>query len=71
MKLVLQAHESQKAKLRLGVSEKGALSIYGLRRFPITMYLGEIQAILEHAETIKTFINANMAKFTNKASKTA
>ena len=41
------------------VSTKGALSVYGLGRFPITLYRDQWVALLDHAEVIRTFIAAH------------
>jgi hypothetical protein len=45
--------------LRLKVSEKGALSVYGLGRFPVTLYKEQWQRLLAQAETIARFIREN------------
>lgn len=45
--------------LSLKVSEKGALSIYGMGRFPVTLYKEQWIKLLDMAEEIRTFINAN------------
>ena len=45
--------------LSMKVSEKGALSIYGLGRFPVTLYKEQWTKLLAMAEEIKTFIQAN------------
>lgn len=59
--------EAQKPKaMTLKVSEKGALSIYGLGRFPVTLYLTQIERILGHADTIRAFIETNRALFATK-----
>jgi hypothetical protein len=51
------------ATLSAKVSEKGAVSVYGVRqRFPITFYQDEWQMLFAHADKIKTFIKANKAK---------
>ena len=39
--------QKNSANLRYKVSKKGAISIYGLRRMPITLYIGELEAIIE------------------------
>ena len=46
-------------QLRLKVSEKGGLSIYGLGRFPVTLYKEQWSRLLDHAEEIKTFLKDN------------
>jgi len=43
----------------LKVSEKGAVSVYGLGRFPVTLYQEQWQKLLAMAEDIKTFIAEN------------
>ena len=47
------------AKLAMKVSEKGALSVYGMGRFPVTLYKEQWLRLLAMAEEIKTFIEAN------------
>ena len=46
---------------RLQVSEKGGVSLYGLRRFPITFYKEEWERILGMADEIRAFIHENEA----------
>lgn len=53
--------------LSMKVSEKGALSIYGLGRFPITLYRGQMERLLDHAPTIRAFIATNSALLSVKA----
>ncbi len=53
-------NEALKAKktreLRLKVSEKGAVSVYGIRRFPITFYADEWDTLLGMSEEVRKFI---------------
>jgi hypothetical protein len=44
------------------VSEKGAVSVYGLGRFPVTLYQEQWAKLLGLAEEIKIFIEENKAK---------
>jgi hypothetical protein len=46
------------AKLAMKVSEKGALSVYGMGRFPVTLYKEQWLRLLAMAEDIKAFIEA-------------
>ena len=46
-------------KLSAKVSEKGAVSVYGLRRFPITFYASEWETLFAHEAKIKKFIKDN------------
>ncbi len=43
----------------LKVSEKGGVSVYGLGRFPITLYKEQWLTLLDMEETIRQFITAN------------
>ena len=48
------------------VSTKGAVSIYGLGRFPVTLYQEQWNRLLEKAQDIKAFISVNADRLTTK-----
>jgi hypothetical protein len=50
----------------LRVSEKGGISLYGLGRFPITLYVEQWQKIIEMVPEIERFIDANAASLKRK-----
>lgn len=50
----------------LKVSEKGAVSVYGLGRFPVTLYKEQWARLLDMADDIRSFINDNMDKLKAK-----
>jgi len=52
--------------LRLKVSEKGAVSVYGMGRFPVTLYKEQWLKLLEAAVEIRAFIAANEAQLKTK-----
>ena len=54
-----QQVERKPGELRLKVSEKGGLSIYGLGRFPVTLYKEQWSRLLDYAEEIREFLKAN------------
>jgi hypothetical protein len=45
--------------LSLKVSEKGALSVYGMGRFPVTLYREQWERLLAMSDQIKEFIQQN------------
>ena len=49
----------QSRELRLQVSQKGAVSLYGIRRFPITFYADEWDIVLGMANEVQAFIKEN------------
>ena len=48
-----------RGKMSLKVSEKGALSVYGLGRFPVTLYREQWEKLLGMADEIRSFIREN------------
>lgn len=50
----------------LKVSAKGAISLYGLGRFPVTLYASQWEKIFESREAITNFIQTNMEKLASK-----
>ncbi len=55
-------------KLAMKVSEKGAVSVYGMGRFPVTLYKEQWLKLLEMGDEIKAFIEANNENLKSKAS---
>ena len=48
-----------RGQMSLKVSEKGGLSVYGLGRFPVTLYKEQWEKLLAMADEIRTFIREN------------
>lgn len=48
-------------EVRLKVSEKGGVSVYGIRRFPITFYADEWETLLGMSDQIRAFMRENEA----------
>jgi hypothetical protein len=48
-----------RGQLSLRVSEKGALSVYGMGRFPVTLYREQWEKLLGMSDQIKQFIQDN------------
>jgi hypothetical protein len=53
--------------LSMKVSEKGALSVYGLGRFPVTLYKEQWLRLLDLTDDIKAFIKQNEEQLKSKA----
>lgn len=54
--------------LSLKISEKGGVSVYGLGRFPVTLYKEQWTKLLGMADEIRAFITANDAQLKTKDS---
>jgi hypothetical protein len=60
----LKTKTSRATSLR--VSEKGAVSVYGLGRFPVTLYKEQWLKLLDMTEEIRRFIAENEANLKTK-----
>ncbi|HEX9265284.1 MAG TPA: hypothetical protein VF977_13030 [Candidatus Binatia bacterium] len=54
-----QIEQRKPGQLRLKISEKGGLSVYGLGRFPVTLYKEQWTRLLDYADEIKDFLQQN------------
>jgi len=52
--------------LRLKISEKGGLSVYGLGRFPVTLYKEQWSRLLDHVDDIRKFLQDHDAELKAK-----
>ena len=74
LKAELERLRSENAALKKGasggasmkVSEKGAVSVYGMGRFPVTLYKEQWLMLLNMSDEIRTFIADNEAKLKTK-----
>ena len=61
--------KSQRARgVTLKVSEKGGVSVYGMGRFPITLYKEQWLKLLDMSDEIRQFIRDNQAALKAKDS---
>lgn len=58
--------KSSAKELSMKVSEKGALSVYGLGRFPVTLYKDQWLRLLEMTDEIHAFIKENDDRLKSK-----
>ena len=62
----LAAKLAQRQKVSYKVSEKGAISVYGLGRFPVTLYATQWAALFAHSKAIEAFAVENRDKLAVK-----
>ena len=62
----LRTAKASSTTISLKVSEKGAVSVYGMGRFPVTLYREQWEKLLAQAPKIRDFINANAAGLSTK-----
>jgi hypothetical protein len=62
----LKAEKKSGRPTGLKVSEKGGVSVYGLGRFPVTLYKEQWAKLLDMADEIRAFIKENESKLKTK-----
>jgi hypothetical protein len=61
-----QVTTKKTGKLEFRVSEKGAVSVYGLGRFPVTLYAEQWEKLLSTADELLAFVEQEKQKGTLK-----
>lgn len=64
----MKAKLAARGTISMKVSEKGALSIYGLGRFPVTLYKGQWLRLISVIAQIKSFIEEHTSELADKES---
>jgi len=62
-----QVQGRKRGTIDFKVSEKGGVSVYGLGRFPVTLYYEQWIRLLDHAEQIKEFLEENKSRLKMKS----
>jgi len=62
----LKAKAEDRRRVYLKVSDKGGVSLYGLGRFPITLYVEQWETVLGMTDEIRDFLKANAGRLKRK-----
>ena len=54
-KLLEEAEQKKRGSLYCKVSQKGAISVYGLQRMPVTLYVEQWSRLLDFGDEIRKF----------------
>ncbi len=63
----LKASNARRGGVSFKVSEKGGVSVYGLGRFPVTLYKEQWAKLLDLADDLRAFIRAHEAELKSKS----
>jgi hypothetical protein len=58
----LEKSPRRTGSLEFRVGEKGGVSVYGLGRFPVTLYYEQWQRLLEASDKLREFLEENKSK---------
>lgn len=62
-----QAGTKRSGRIEFKVSEKGGVSVYGLGRFPVTLYYEQWIRLLASVDALRSFIEENKSKLKLKS----
>ena len=58
----LKAKEARSGTMSYKVSDKGGVSVYGLGRFPVTIYYEQWMKLLDRAQDLRDYLEENKSK---------
>jgi hypothetical protein len=58
----LEAKQQRTGSISFKVSDKGGVSVYGLGRFPVTLYYEQWIKLLDRAQDLRDFLEENKSK---------
>jgi hypothetical protein len=58
----MEAKQQRTGSMSFKVSDKGGVSVYGLGRFPVTLYYEQWTRLLEKAQELREFLEENKSK---------
>ncbi len=65
-RLLGEVEQRPRGSLYMKVSQKGALSLYGLQRMPVTLYVEQWARLLDYADEIRKFMKEHDAELKRK-----
>ena len=65
-KLLAEQEVSRRGSLYCKVSQKGAVSLYGLQRMPVTLYVEQWERLLGHADELRAFMKEHNSELKRK-----
>jgi hypothetical protein len=65
-KLLAEVEQPKRGQLYCKVSAKGAISVYGLQRMPVTLYVEQWDRLLAFSDDLREFIKEHDAEFKRK-----
>ena len=65
-KLLAEIEQPKRGTLYCKVSEKGAVSVYGLQRMPVTLYVEQWDRLLAFGDDLRQFLKDNDSRLKRK-----
>ncbi|MFN2427540.1 MAG: hypothetical protein ABR587_13950 [Candidatus Binatia bacterium] len=62
----LKKSAAKPGSISFKVSEKGGVSVYGMGRFPVTLYVEQWETLLGRADDLRAFIDAHRDQLKKK-----
>ena len=65
-RLLDEAEQQRRQSLYCKVSQKGAISVYGLQRMPVTLYVEQWERLLDFSDELREFMKEHDAELKRK-----
>jgi len=65
-RLLMETERRARGQLYCRVSAKGALSVYGLQRMPVTLYVEQWERLLDFSDELRKFMQEHHAELKRK-----
>ncbi len=65
-KMLAELEQPKRGSLYCKVSEKGAVSVYGLQRMPVTLYMEQWERLLDFGDEVRSFIKDHEGQLKRK-----
>jgi len=65
-RLLEEAEQQKRSRLYCKVSQKGGVSVYGLQRMPVTLYMEQWRRLLDFGDEIREFMKQNDTQLKRK-----
>jgi len=65
-RLLDEAEQEKRGSLYCKVSQKGAISVYGLQRMPVTLYVEQWERLLDFGDSIREFLKEHDSELKRK-----
>ena len=65
-RMLEEVDKPKRGQLYCKVSEKGGVSVYGLQRMPVTLYVEQWQRLLDFGDQLRSFLKENDSRLKRK-----
>lgn len=66
IRMLIEAQQKPARKISFKVTDKGGCSVYGMGRFPVTLYATQWRQLIQALPELEAFLTTNASRLTSK-----